>query len=118
MPRVKHINSVLYGWLEGRSKFLLFLTPSLILSLAFPLRTQATGGVFEGHKRTHTETHTQATSRALRNPPYQGKSGEAVPELKAHIFFLLSFSLLSIFLSFPVFPLAIKILDAGLESVQ
>lgn len=53
IPRVLHvksINFVLYGWLEGSSKFLPFSTPSPSLSPAFSLRTQPTSGP---QTRTH-----------------------------------------------------------------
>lgn len=102
VPRVLHvknINFVLYGWLEGRSKFLLFSTPSLSLSLAFSLRTHPTIGFLKAtnmctQKHTHKPAVVPCVTCLIR-----GNQGRLWLSWRLK-YFLLSFSLLSIFLSF------------------
>lgn len=99
---VKNINSVLYGWLDGRSKFLLFLTPAWLC-----LKNTSNQWVFEGHNHT-----------SLRNPLCRGKSGVFVAERQAHMYFSLSFFCPSSCLPQWLLWLVITILDLSLESVR
>lgn len=52
----KNINSVLYGWLDGRSKLLLFWHPHSFSWIS--LKNTSNWWMVEGHKRAHTNTQT------------------------------------------------------------
>lgn len=54
MPPVKKYNSVLYGWLDGRSKLLLFRHHHSFSRIS--LKNTSNWWMVEGHKRAHTNT--------------------------------------------------------------
>lgn len=85
VPSVKNINSVLYGWLDARSKFLLFLTPAPTLFSCLSLKNTSNQWFSTGHKHGRTQTAAAPCVTCL----VRGNQGCLTAELKAYIFVVL-----------------------------